>query len=78
MSKHDTADAGEHASWIIAWFIFDAIVALAPPLYWIAGSLKTSVLGIPVALLYFVGVAVFITASIVVAYVSEARAAEAR
>lgn len=73
MSEDGSTGSGEHASWIIVWFVLDATVALTPPLYWAVDGLRAFVLGIPVVLLYFIGVAVFITASIVAAYIAEAR-----
>jgi putative effector of murein hydrolase len=62
--------------WITAWFIADAVVALAPPLYWAFDGDRTEVLGVPASVLYFVAVATCITASIVAAYVAESRSAE--
>ncbi|MFA5958192.1 hypothetical protein [Hyphomicrobium sp.] len=77
MSDQGMADPGRHASWIITWFILDAVVALAPPLYWAVDGDRTSVLGLPIAALYFVSVAIFITCSIVAAYLTEADRADA-
>jgi putative effector of murein hydrolase len=77
MINEVAADPGRHASWIITWFALDAVVALAPPLYWAVDGIRTSVLGLPIAVLYFVAVAVFITASIVTAYLAESLLAEA-
>ncbi len=59
--------------WVTAWFIVDAVVALAPPLYGAFDGDSTPILGVPAAVLYFVAVATFITASIVAAYAAEAR-----
>ncbi len=53
------------------WFLIDVIVALAPPLYWRMDSDMTSVAGVPAALFYFLAVNVFITASLVAAYLLE-------
>ena len=64
------------APWITAWFLIDAVVALAPPLYWAVDGKTTPILGLPAAVFYFVAVAICITASIVAAYVAEARAGE--
>lgn len=58
--------------WVTAWFIVDAIVALAPPLYWAVDGNRTPIFGIPVAVLYFVAVSTCIAASIVAAYIAEA------
>ncbi len=59
--------------WIVAWFVLDAVLALTPPLHWIATG-DTRVLGIPAALFYFVAVASFICASLIAAYLAEAAA----
>jgi hypothetical protein len=58
--------------WVIAWFVVDTIVALAPPLYWAVDGNRTPIYGIPVAVLYFIVVATCIAASVVAAYVAEA------
>jgi hypothetical protein len=63
--------------WVTAWFIIDAVVALAPPLYWAFDGDRTPILGVPAAILYFVAVATCIAASIVAAYAAEARSEEA-
>ncbi len=76
MPDQRTADPGKHAPRIIAWFILDAVVALAPPLYWAVDGNRASVLGVPVVVVYFISVALFITASIVAAYLLEAREKE--
>jgi hypothetical protein len=64
------------APWITAWFLIDAVLALAPPLYWAVDGKTTPILGLPTAVFYFVAVAICITASIVAAYVAEASAGE--
>jgi hypothetical protein len=58
--------------WVIAWFVVDTIVALAPPLYWAVDGNRTPIFGVPVAVLYFIAVATCIAASVVAAYVAEA------
>lgn len=58
---------------VTAWFVVDAIVALAPPLYWAFDGSSTPIYGVPASVLYFVAVSVCIAASIVAAYVAEAR-----
>jgi len=58
------------------WFLIDAIVALAPPLYWAADGEVTPILGLPAALFYFVAVSACISASVVFAYWSGARGGE--
>ena len=47
-------------SWISAWFALDAIVALAPPLYWSVDGMTTPILGLPAPVFYFIAVSVFI------------------
>lgn len=59
------------------WFALDAVVALAPPLYWLADAYRpTTVFGLPVTLLYFLLVSVCITASILYAYRAEVASGE--
>jgi hypothetical protein len=50
------------------WFALDAVVALAPPLYWAADGRTTPIAGIPTALFYFLSVSMCITASLIAAY----------
>ncbi|MGX9981615.1 hypothetical protein [Methylobacterium fujisawaense] len=50
------------------WFALDAVVALAPPLYWAADGRTTPVAGVPIALCYFLTVSLCITASLIAAY----------
>lgn len=54
------------------WFALDAIVALAPPLYWAADGRTMSIAGVPAALFYFLAVSVCITASLIAAYLLDA------
>lgn len=77
MTRANEARRNKRASWIAAWFAIDAVVALAPPIYWAADGDMTPILGLPAAVLYFVAVAVCITASIVAAYAAESRNGEA-
>lgn len=67
---------GARPRWVTAWFIIDAVVALAPPLYWAVDGDRAPLLGLPVAVLYFVAVATCIAASIIAAFWAEARAGE--
>lgn len=53
------------------WFVFDAVVALAPPLYWTASGRTNALLGLPLAICYFLAVDICIAASIVAAYLSD-------
>ncbi len=59
--------------WIIGWFVLDAVLALAPPLHWVATG-DARVLGVPAAIFYFIAVASFICASLIAAYLAEAAA----
>jgi len=68
---------GTQPRWITAWFALDAIVALAPPLYWAFDGDSTPVLGVPAAVLYFVAVASCIAASIIAAYAADSARGEA-
>lgn len=56
---------------VTLWFGLDAVVALAPPLYWAADGRTTPILGVPAALFYFLAVSVCITASLVAAWLIE-------
>lgn len=76
MSDARTAARDQRAPWITAWFLLDAVVALAPPLYWLVDGEMTPILGLPAAVFYFIAVAVCITASIIAAYRAEARSGE--
>ncbi len=55
------------------WFIADIVLALLPPLYWAASGPSPVVLGLPLSVAYFLLIAVFISASIVVAFSLERR-----
>ncbi len=60
-----------HIHAVRAWFALNALVALLPPLHWAVGSSTLTVLGLPVSLLYFVGVSLSLTLNIVYAYWQE-------
>ena len=51
-----------------AWFLANALVALLPPVHWAVGSGTHSWLGLPLALVYFLGVSLSLTLNIVYAY----------
>ncbi len=57
----------EFPIFVKVWFAVDAVVALAPPLYWWADGWTTPVVGIPAALFYFLAVGLCIASSIVAA-----------
>ena len=56
-----------------AWFIADIVLGLLPPLYWAANGPTPAIFGVPLSVAYFLLVAVFISASIVVAFRMERR-----
>ena len=56
------------SAYIWIWFAFDALLALFPPVYWIGGQPKPIVFGLPCSIVYFSGVCIFITASLIAAY----------
>ena len=60
------------STFITVWFYLDAIIVLAPPLYWMVNDYRmTSILGIPASLFYFISAAVCIVLSIITAYYVE-------
>ncbi len=56
------------SGFISIWFILDAVLALFPPVYWIAGGPAPLIFGLPCSMAYFITLALFIAASIVAAY----------
>jgi hypothetical protein len=52
------------------WFGLDLILALFPPLHWVASGTET-IFGLPQPLVYLYGTSVFIAASVVVAYLCD-------
>lgn len=76
MSTRHLGRNGARPRWVTAWFVIDAVVALAPPLYWAVDGDRTPILGVPAAVFYFVAVAICITASIIAAFWAEARSGE--
>jgi len=55
------------------WFAADMVIALLPPLYWAASGPTPTFFGVPMAMAYFLCVAVFISASVAVAFWGERR-----
>jgi hypothetical protein len=53
------------------WFLFNALIALLPNIYWAADQYPHAVLGLPPTLFYFLFVSLSITGSIFYAYWSE-------
>jgi hypothetical protein len=76
MSDIGKGRRGALPPWVSAWFVVDAIVALAPPLYWSFDGDRTPIFGVPAAVLYFIAVSTCIAASIAAAYLAEARGGE--
>jgi len=58
---------------VALWFIADIVLALLPPLYWAASGPSPAVFGLPLSVAYFLLIAVFISASIVLAFSLERR-----
>lgn len=67
---------GAQPQWVTAWFFADAVVALAPPLYWTFDGNRTPIFGVPIVVLYFIAVSTCIAMSIIAAYLSEASRGE--
>lgn len=59
-----------------AWFLFNTFIALYPPLYWAVGKNGGLVLGLPASLIYFMGVSISITLSILYAYKQDTKNGE--
>ena len=57
-------------SFIRVWFALDLLIALLPPLHWMAAG-ATPVLGMPRVLVYLLGASAFVAASVVVAYLQD-------
>jgi hypothetical protein len=56
---------------IMIWFAIDAIVAMLPPLYWMADGQTAPILGVPGALFYFLAVSACITTSLIAAHLTD-------
>lgn len=70
--KNEERNTKKIPNHILVWFLLDAIVALAPPIYWMADEHRmTEIFGLPATLFYFVSVAAFIVLSLVAAYTVE-------
>lgn len=63
-------------AWLMAWFVFDAVITLAPPLYWAMDGATYPILGIPAAVFYFLAVSTCTAASILAAYWVDVRSGE--
>ncbi|MEV0280560.1 hypothetical protein AB0I22_29795 [Streptomyces sp. NPDC050610] len=58
-----------------SWFAFDAVVALAPPVYWVAGDPAFQG-GIPLSFLYFLAIGAHVSAGVIALYCVEAARGE--
>lgn len=58
------------------WFYLDIVLALAPPAYWLADKPQVRPFGVPISLIYFITTALFISLSIVCAYLSDPETSE--
>jgi hypothetical protein len=61
------------SSFVSIWFILDAVLALFPPVYWVAGGPTPLIAGIPCSIVYFVLLTAFICGSLIAAYVDDER-----
>lgn len=62
-----------HYQIVRVWFLINLFVSLYPPLYWEAGRGNASILGFPIAFVYFALVCLSITLSILYAYWEESK-----
>jgi hypothetical protein len=61
------------SAYIWIWFALDAFLALFPPVYWVAAQPKPKIFGFSCSIVYFVGLGIFITASLLAAYRDDER-----
>jgi hypothetical protein len=61
------------SAYIWIWFALDAFLALFPPVYWVAAQPKPKILGFPCSIVYFVGLGILVTASLLAAYWDDER-----
>lgn len=66
--KRDVGAASRTPAWLLAWFALDAIISLAPPLYWAMDGNTAPVLGLPAVVVYFLAVSTCTAASVLAAY----------
>jgi hypothetical protein len=72
----DAGAASRTPAWLLAWFVFDAIVSLAPPIYWAMDGNTTPILGLPAVVVYFLAVSTCTAASVLAAYWADVRNGE--
>ena len=63
-------------AWLWTWFALDAIVSLAPPLYWAMDGNTAPILGLPAVVFYFLAVSTCTAASVLAAYWVDVRNGE--
>lgn len=61
-------DASRTPAWLMVWFVLDAVVSLAPPIYWAMDGDTTPIFGLPAVVAYFLGASTFTAASVLAAY----------
>lgn len=74
MKKVDAAS--RTPAWLLAWFVFDAVVSLAPPIYWAMDGNTTPVFGLPAVVVYFLAVSTCTALSVLAAYWIDVRSGE--
>lgn len=74
--RRDVGAANRTPAWLWAWFALDAIVSLAPPLYWAMDGNTTPILGVPSVVVYFLAVSTCTAASVLAAYWVDVRNGE--
>ncbi len=60
-----------HVYLVRIWFLLNAFAALYPPIYWAVGNSTVMVIGLPISLLYFMGISLSLTLNILYAYWQE-------
>jgi len=68
-----TPGARPRSAYVWIWFACDALLALCPPVYWLAARASPRILGLPCSIVYFCLLGVFITASLLAAYRDDER-----
>jgi membrane associated rhomboid family serine protease len=61
------------SGFVAIWFVLDAILALFPPVYWVAGGPTPLIAGIPCSVAYFGVLSAFIVGSLIAAYIDDER-----
>jgi hypothetical protein len=68
--------ASRTPAWLLAWFGLDAVVSLAPPIYWAMDGNTAPILGLPAVVVYFLAVSSCTAASVLAAYWVDVRNGE--